>query len=134
MTKRIRSDKLDQTTPEKVTGDRMRAVSFIASVGLHCLGIVILGLLPGPEKVAPKSIYEDVIQPQAHKIIWYDFHKQLPDVVGTKRVGVFPKPRGITVSRQAMIATSSKPQSKKQFIWQPAPKVEIREDLPLPNL
>jgi len=76
-----------------------------------------------------------LVRPEAHKIIWYDFRKQpVPDVEAAKRVGTFPKPRGRELSPDTIIATSPNAKSSKQFIWQPVPKLEIRHDVPAPNV
>jgi hypothetical protein len=131
---RIRTDRLQGAAPQKAPGFLIRPLSFVASVGLHCIAVVILGLIPGHYRVPEKSMYDDLIRPQAHKIIWYDFRERLPNVAPAKRVGTFPKPRGTEVSKRAMIAMPPSANSDKQFIWQPFPKIEIPHDLPLPNL
>ena len=99
--------------------------------------MAVLGLaLLGPQSsVSRRPIYEDVIAPQEHKIVWYDFRKPvIPDVDAPQRIGTFPKPRGQELSREAIIAAAPKPKSTKQFIWVPVPKIQIQQDVLLPNL
>ena len=102
--------------------------------------LVVSGLLLVPrvgseDSAHNKPIYEELIKPEAQKIIWYSPPKKvLPDVSAEKRIGTFPIPRAPRKSDIAIIATAPKPKSVKQFIWQPVPKVEIRRDLPAPNL
>jgi len=74
-----------------------------------------------------------LIRPQAHKIIWYDFRKKLPDVKPTP-TGDALAPRGVKKSNRVLIAASPKAKSTEQFIWVPAPQIEIRQDMPLPNM
>ena len=112
----------------------MRQLSFAVSAGLHGLAAVILAVVPGHDEGAEATAYKQFIEPQAHKIIWHDFRKKLPDVAAFERVGTFPKPRGTELSKQAIVATSPNAKSSKQFIWRPIPKIEIPKDLPVPNL
>ena len=116
-------------------GYRIRPTSFALSLFVHACGVVLLGLIGGPSSPAPKkSIYDEVIRPNADKIVWYDFRKKLPDVEPEKKIGETPKPRGREVSRRTLIADAPQPKSQKQFIWRPVPKIEIRQDLALPNI
>ena len=96
--------------------------------------VALLFLMPSTDDRAEKTAYKQLIEPQAHKLIWYDFHKKLPDVSAAKKVGNSPEPRGAELSKQVIIATSPNPISKTQFIWRPVPKILIPQDLPLPNL
>ncbi len=113
---------------------RLQPRSFAFSAGLHGIVVALLFLVPSSNERAGKTAYQELIQPQAHKLIWYDFHKKLPDVSASKRVGNSPDARGAELSKQAIIAASPNPISKQQFIWRPAPKLLIPQDLPLPNL
>ncbi len=80
------------------------------------------------------SLYREMIEPEQHHIIYYDFRKKLPEVNSTQKTAHAQKPRGTELSSQTMIAASPNPKSEKQFIWQPFPKIELPRDLPLPNL
>lgn len=116
-------------------GYRIRPTSFVWSVAFHSVAILSLGFLPAYMDTAPRTpIYDEIVKPQEHKIIWYDFRKPLPDVQPAKRIGKSRKPRGRELSRDTIIAKSPKPSSSRQFIWQPVPKIEIRKDIPAPNL
>ena len=136
---RIRSNAREQPAA-KVPDYRIRPTSFVLSAGLHSLAIALalFPSLPSADIVSNRPVYDTVIRPEAHKIVWYDLRKsvpeRVPDVSATKRVGTFPKPRGREISKQVMIATSPRAKSLRQFIWQPLPKIEIRHDLPAPNL
>jgi hypothetical protein len=113
----------------------MRSSSFFASLGIHSIVVVFLGLVPSSQKLPERPILEELIQPEKHKIVYYDFRKKkLPDVNSRNRIGRTPDPRGEEVSKQTVIAASPQAKSKEQFIWQPAPKIEIRRDLAAPNL
>lgn len=105
--------------------------SFLVSMGVHGLAIAALVTVassPGAEPDRP--IYSELIKPNEHKILFYDFRKKVPDVAPLKKVGATKEPRGAELSKQAIIATSKKPKSKLVFISVPAPKFEVHQDMP----
>lgn len=119
-------------------GYRIQPTSFVFSIAFHV--VVVTGLLMLPrgnssDQAHNKPIYEQLIQPEEKKIVWYTPpKKQLPDVSAQQRIGTFPQPRAPRKSSVAIIATAPKPKSVKQFIWQPVPKIQIHQDVPAPNL
>jgi hypothetical protein len=126
-------------SPVRSRGYRIHPTSFIFSILFHVAVVTGLILLPPPESREQaqdtKPIYNQLIKPEEKKIVWYSPpKKQLPEVSAQERIGTFPTPRAPLKSPTAIIATAPKPKSTKQFIWQPVPKVEIRQDLPAPNL
>jgi TonB-like protein len=132
---RIRSNWLEGDLPRQVPVYRIRPRSFAVSVFLHSSVVLALGLIPPQGSVSTRPIYDDVIRPDEHKIVWYDYRKpDLPDVDAAQRIGTFPKPRGKELSRDVIIATAPKATSNKQFIWIPVPKIEIKQDIAVPNL
>src|SRR5579871_3024430 len=123
--------------PVGVQGYGYRPGSFVLSVVFHAAGIVALAFLPSYIDTSPKRpIFDVEIRPEQAKIIWYDYRKPkpLPDVDPTQRIGTFPKPGGRELSKDIIIAVSPKPDSSKQYIWQPVPKIELPKDVPAPNL
>ena len=132
---RIRSSWLavDRSPGTKVY--RIRPRSFAISAGIHLAAVLGLGLIGPQNSVSNRPIYDEVIRPEEHKIVWYDYRKpHLPDVDAAHRIGTFPTPRAKDLSRDVIIATAPKAISNKQLIWLPVPKVEIKQDLPMPNL
>jgi hypothetical protein len=118
-------------------GYRVRPSSFVLSILFHAVvvgGLLLLPRTDSEERAHKRPIYEELIQPEAKKIVWYTVPKKLPEVSAQERIGTFPKPRAAEKADVAIIATAPKPKSVKQFIWQPVPKIEIRQDLPAPNL
>jgi len=131
---RIRPNEPRIAPPGQGSDYRIRPASFGASFGLHALVVTILFSNPMRVTSEETTLYRDIIQPEAHKIIFYDFRKKLPEVAAKTKEGNSLKPKGTELSRQTMIAASPNAKSEKQFIWQPFPKIEIPRDLPLPNL
>lgn len=119
---------------KKPLGYPVRPSSFAASAAAHCIAIVFLGLMSANGGPPERPVYGQLIEPQVHKIVFYDLRKKLPEVKPLKRIGRSPRPRGTEISKQVVIATSPKAKSKEQFIWLPVPKVEIRQDLRVPDL
>jgi len=133
---RVRTSRSKRSTVAR--GYRIRPTSFILSIGFHVLVVTGLLLLPHVQSAVEahkKPIYDELIKPQATKLVWYSPPKrQLPDVAAEQRIGTFPRPRAPKKAETAIIATAPKPKSVKQFIWQPVPKLEIHQDLPAPNM
>jgi hypothetical protein len=131
---RIRSNEPRKAPPRQGAGYVNRPASFGVSLGLHALIVAILFFNPTRVPSEETTLYRDIIQPQSHKIIFYKFHKKLPEVNAARKMGTSLRPRGTELSRQTMIAMSPNAKSDKQFIWQPFPKIEVPRDLALPNL
>jgi hypothetical protein len=113
----------------------LRVSSFLASVGAHCCAVAALATLwtfPGPRVARP--VYEEFIKPHEQHILFYDSRQKVPDVAPMKEIGNAPDPRGAELSRQAIVATSRKPESTQLFMSVPAPEIEIHQDLPAPLL
>jgi hypothetical protein len=118
-------------------GYRIRPSSFVLSILFHAVvvgGLLVLPRVDSEERTHRRPIYDELIRPQEKRLVWYSVPKKLPEVSAQERIGTFPKPRAATKSEVAIIATAPKPKSVKQFIWQKVPKIQIRQDLPVPNL
>jgi TonB family protein len=96
--------------------------------------IVGLGLVSLYDHPPDRPLYTELIQPDLHKIIYYDFRKRLPDVTPVKKTGRSKDARGEEISKQTIVATSPKAKSIEQFIWQPAPKIEVPQDQRADNM
>jgi hypothetical protein len=112
----------------------IRPRSFVASIGVHGAVLALLVLVPSARVAPRRPIYTELIEPQAEKIVWRNLREPLPHVSAPEKVGLSEQPRGVKLSSRVVVATSPQARSETQFIWQPVPKIEIRQDLPLPNL
>jgi len=81
-----------------------------------------------------RPVYDEFIKPKNHQLLYFDIRPKVPHVNPVKRVGNTPNPRGVELSKLAIIAASKKPKSEQVFISVPAPKVDIRQDVPAPLL
>ncbi len=111
---------------------RSRPVPFAFSLLTH--GAILAWVASGPVRDRPKSLYQQVIAPHSTKLIWYNFKEKLPDVspVSPRRS---PEPhRAEFQSPREMVAGTVLAPGARQFIWQPAPKIELQQDLKSPNV
>ena len=112
----------------------LRLTSFAVSLGVHTAVAAALMLVTIPSSSIERPVYDELIKPNEHKILYYDFRRKTPEVRPTRKVGSAREPRGAELSRQTIIATSPKPKSKQVFISVPVPKIRIQEDMPAPIL
>ena len=114
---------------------RLRPAPFVLSLLAH--GLILAWVASGPAREEPESLYAQAIAPHASKLIWYNFReKKLPDVSPTAMHAAVPKPlrAEVKMEEREIVAGSLKAPRAAQFIWQPAPKVELKHDLVSPNL
>jgi hypothetical protein len=120
-------------TDEK--GYPLRLFSFISSVGMHGLSIIVLVVLSNSHTDLIEETF--FVQPsEAHerKIIYYDVRSSEREVAAQTKIGDALEPRAMETSHRIVVAKSPNPKSREQFIWMPAPLPEVAKDLPLPDL
>jgi TonB family protein len=88
----------------------------------------------GPVREKPESLYRQVIAPRASKIVWYDFRGKLPDVSPAETATASKRPRAEFKMPQEITAGSADAPRARQFVWLPAPRLELKQDLQSPNL
>ncbi|MGA2742326.1 MAG: energy transducer TonB [Bryobacteraceae bacterium] len=111
---------------------RPRPAPFGVSLLTH--GLILAWLAAGPVSEEPKSLYAQTIAPHASKLVWYNFREKLPDVSPVAAPKPSKPPRADVKAAQEIVAAAAKAQRAKQFVWQPAPKLELRTDLQSPNV
>jgi hypothetical protein len=111
-----------------------RPTSWITSLLIHAGTVTLMFVLPPTRPDSKTPVLDELVKPESHKIIFYDFRKKPVEVEPLTKVGTFPRPRGEEASNQAIIATAPKAKSTQQTIWLPTPKLEIKQDLPVPNM
>jgi hypothetical protein len=102
------------------------------SIFLHVSGIglvVLIGALPTSPPVKMDVV---MLPPESAKLVWYVTKDELPKVVSSdqQKVG---KPK-IELKRPAQTVKADAAQRGKQLIWQPAPKIQLERETPLPNM
>lgn len=111
---------------------RPRPAPFAVSLLTH--GLILAWLAAGPVREEPKSLYAQAIEPHAGKLVWYNFREKLPDVSPAAAPGPKKPPRADVKLAQEIAAASAKARRARQFVWQPAPKLELHTDLESPNV
>ncbi len=110
----------------------LRGAPFLVSVAVH--GMIAAALMTVDFPASKRPVYDEFIKPKNHQLLYFDIRPKVPHVNPVKRVGNTPNPRGVELSKLAIIAASKKPKSEQVFISAPAPKVDIRQDVPAPLL
>ena len=131
---RIRLKTVDNTPIAKPQGYPFRITSFLMSLGVHCALITALNFVSLDQDRPISATANDLSKLNVHKVLIYDLRTKPLEVAPLKSSGLSPKPQGEEVSKQAVIATSPKAKSTEQFIWRPAPKLQIKQDLQTPNM
>jgi TonB family protein len=112
---------------------RTRPAAFAVSLLTH--GAIFAWVAFGPTREKPESLYQLTIAPHESKLVWYDFRQKLPDVSPADTPTASRRPRAeVKIASQEIVAGSETAPPARQFIWQPAPKVELQQDLRSPNL
>ena len=112
----------------------IRPFSFIYSVCVHCAVIAFLIFVSSLPSPSARPVYDELVRSKEHKIIFYDLRKALPDVAPVDKLGHSATPRGMELSKHAIIASSPKPISRTQSIFIPAPKIVLPHDMSVPDL
>lgn len=112
---------------------RPRPAPFAVSLLTH--GLILAWVSSGPVVEKPKSMYALTIAPHQSKLVWYNFREKLPEVSPTAMSKPLERPRAeVKIASQEIVAGTAKAPRARQFIWQPAPKLEMQKDVSSPNL
>ncbi|MFN7997695.1 MAG: TonB family protein [Bryobacteraceae bacterium] len=112
---------------------RSRPAPFAFSLLAH--GMILAWVASGPVRHKPKSLYDQAIAPHASKLVWYNFKEKLPDVRPSRsQVSSKPPRAEMQIASQEIVAGSPKSPRANQFVWLPAPKIELTKELKSPNL
>ena len=112
---------------------RPRLASFAVSLATH--GLILAWVASGPVREKPQPLYVQTIAPHASRLVWYDFRQKLPDVSPARaRRPAKPLRAQVKLATQQIVAGSAKARPARQFVWQPAPKLELHTDLRSPNV
>jgi len=110
-----------------------RPAAFVVSLLVH--GAIFTWVASGPVREKPESLYRLTIARHESKLVWYDFRRKLPDVSPADTPTASRRPRAeVKIASQEIVAGSETAPRARQFIWQPAPKLQLQQDLRSPNL
>lgn len=120
----------------RANSGRLRtSASFTVSALIH--GSILAWVALGPVLQAPeprRSLYDQAIQGNEKKIVWYALREKLPDVTPAESHHD-PRPaRARARFEQSIVAGPRDDSRPPQLIYTPAPEIEIPKPLPLPNV
>lgn len=108
-------------------------------IGISVLAhAVVLGFVHfGPRAALPRqprSLYDAVIRPHEHELVWYSFSRKLPEV--SPREKQIPKPTTAELASREQTVISNPQQGERgaQMIWRPAPRIKPQPEIVSPNI
>src|SRR5947209_6168226 len=112
--------------------------SLAGSVGLHTLliGWMFFGpsLGGGLPPVPPKNIYQQLIEPNEKKLVWYNFREKMPQVSPLERHGSSRPPKTEQrTDKQTIVSNPRRRGKTKQMVYLPAPPRELDREVASPN-
>jgi TonB family protein len=122
-----------QAAPPTRSGPR--PLAFFVSLTVHSglLGLVILGPAPQPGR-RPRSLYEQVIRPHEHQLVWYSFRQKLPEVTPPESRSSLPPGAEFTSPDQTIISNPKHGERGAQMIWRPVPQIKPQPQVASPNI
>ena len=116
-------------------GLRLSPLAALGSIAIHLVGILALGLLGGTTSNPPLPYQVTLLPLRDEKVIFYRPAERLPEVATQELEHAAGKPKvKVTLPVQAISVDSPKSVDGKQFIWQPAPKIKLQNEVPSPNV
>jgi TonB family protein len=120
--------------PPQKTEPLRSSMPFVVSGWVHGFLLAWVALSPGSGPAAPRSLYEQEIQPHEKRIIWYSVRDRLPDISPTGAHKDPQPPRAREKFNQTIVAGAKDLPGPRQMISMPAPEIKTPEPLPLPNV
>ena len=114
---------------------RRRPIGFVCSLVLHAAAFAFL-LSPVAESPDRHNLYTSLVAPyeKDHKLIWYKFKEQLPEVSPTNPTSDQQTRTRTPQKAPQQIITAPQADPGKQLVWIPAPQIKLKVDLPAPNV
>ena len=112
-----------------------RPVPVIFSLVAHAgvLSFVVFG--PRPHLAERRrSLYEQVIKPHEHELVWYSFRQKLPDVTPPDNRSAQPPAAEIKTAGQTIISNPKQGEQGRQMIWCPLPQIKPQPEIASPNI
>ncbi len=122
-------------TAAPLTRSGPRALPIVISVLVHA---VVLGFVHFSPRAAvprqPRSLYDAVIRPHEHELVWYSFNRKLPEVSPRVSHNSPPHSTELEAREQTIISNAEQADRGRQMIWRPAPKIRPQAEIVSPNI
>jgi len=122
-----------RTAPLTRSGPRPQpiALSLVAHAGI--LALVVLGPASSTSRRS-RSLYDQMIKPREHQLVWYSFRQKLPEVSPPDMHNSQPAGAEIKSLDQTIISNPKHGERGLQMIWRPAPQVKPQPQVVSPNI
>lgn len=112
-----------------------KPLALVYSLALH-VGVIALLFLPMSLGSESNSPYHSVVVQleKDHKLIYYDFRKELPEVSASNPTGQLTTPSPDAPKSKQTIVAQPKENPGKQLVYVPEPRVKLQTELTAPNL
>ena len=111
------------------SGPRPLPIAFSLLVHGGLLALVASG--PASGRLRPRSLYDQVIKPHEHELVWYKFREKLPEVSPDKPDD---RPPGAELKSPDQTIVSKQGDRGKQMIWRPLPQIKTQPEVASPNI
>jgi TonB family protein len=112
-----------------------RPLPIVASVLAHAVVLSIVHFGPRaaiPRK--PRSLYDEVIRPHEHELVWYSFSRKLPEVSPREDQRSRPSSTELISPDQTIVSNPKLADRGSQMIWRPAPQIKPQPEIVSPNI
>jgi len=122
-----------RTAPLTPSGPRPVPVVFSLVAHAGVLSFVVFG--PRPHLAErQRSLYEQVIKPHEHELVWYSFRQKLPDVTPPDNHSEQPPAAELKTAGQTIISNPKQGEQGRQMIWRPLPQIKPQPEIASPNI
>jgi TonB family protein len=121
-----------RSTPLTPSGPRPLPV--FGSLLAHGAVLSLVALGPLPRAPQPRSLYEQVIQPHEHELVWYSFKEKLPEVSPPDEQDPRPPDAERKLADQTIVSNPKKGAPGTQMIWRPLPQIKPQPEVASPNI
>ena len=118
-------------TAAPLTRSGPRPLPIVFSLLVHGGLLVLVASGPASGRLRPRSLYDQVIKPHEHQLVWYKFPEKLPEVSPEKPDD---RPPGGELKSPEQTIVSKQGDSGKQMIWRPLPQIKPQPEVAAPNI
>jgi TonB family protein len=105
------------------------------SVLLHACILALLAGARGIQLPKPRTAYQQLIQAQEHKLVWYHFKEKLPEIKPSHASADHrPLRAEVRLRDQSIVSAPRKAPKAPQMIWQKAPEIQTDVHFDTPNV
>ena len=112
-----------------------RPLPIVTSVLVHA--VVLSFVHFGPRAAVPRkpqSLYDAVIRPHEHELVWYSFSHKLPEVAPREKAISRPPATELISPEQTIVSNPKLADRGAQMIWRPAPQIKPQPEVVSPNI